>query len=385
MSDPRFAEIIHNGYGLTAAGEHVNEWTAMGSTAVFRAVSIIANTIAGLPLKSYRTDPATGQRTQINSILDDPAAQWYTPFEWAQLVMTHLVLHGNSYLLHIYGGAGQLVALFPVHPEMVQVTWKRDKDGQAYRNYCFTWSQLGPNGDTSETRINYTSDDVTHIMGLSTDGLRGVSPLRAGRNAIATGLAADKTAAKVFANGIMVSALAAVPGISREQRDQLSTDLNARLTGRDNAGKIAVINAAASLSPWTVNAEDAQFLESRQFQIEEIARMFGVPKTLLAQDGASTWGSGMSELDKFMAKYTFTGYTRAIEDRLSALLYGSPRHCEFDYAGLYRGTPDEESASLISLVASGILTIDEARAIKNLPPLPLGPAVPAPATTTEGA
>lgn len=382
LSDPRFAEIVSGGYGLNVAGEHVNEWSAMGSTAIYRAVSILANTIAGLPLKSYRTDPLTGARQRVASLLDDPAKQWYTPFEWAQIVMTHLVLHGNSYLLHIYGGAGQLVGLFPVHPDMVQVTWKRDAGGQAYRNYCFTWSQLGPNGDSSVTKLNYTSDDVTHIMGLSSDGLRGISPLRVGRNAIATGLAADKTAAKVFQNGIMVSAVASVPGINAAQRDQLSTDLNSRLTGRENSGKIAVINASATLSPWTVNAEDAQFLESRQFQVEEVARMFGIPKVLLAQDGASTWGSGIAELDKGMAKYTFTGYTRSIEDRLSELLYGSTRHVEFDYSGLFRGTPDEEAQNLASLVTAGLYTVDEARAILNLPPL--GASSPPPANPTEG-
>jgi HK97 family phage portal protein len=368
MSDPRFAEIVAGIDGTSSvAGLHVNERTALHSTAVYRAVSILANTIAGLPLKSYRTDD-TGQRVQIDSLLDDPAKKWYTPFEWCQIVMTHLVLHGNSYLLHVYNNAGGLQALFPIHPTMVHVTWKRDADGQAYRNYALTWNTMGADGNAT-TKIDYTSADITHIMGMSLDGLRGVSPLRAGRAAIGAGLAGDVAATGFFENGLQIGATASIPGITPQQAKDIARDVNSSMTGGVNAGKVAVINAAMTISPWSVDAEAGQFIESRQFQVEEVARLFGIPKVLLAQDGASTWGSGISELDKGMAKYTFTGYTRAIEERLSDLLYGSSRHVEFDYSGLFRGTPEEEAAQLATQVEAGLLTINEARAIMNLPPI----------------
>jgi HK97 family phage portal protein len=377
LSDPRFAEIVAGIDGTSAvAGTHVNERTALHSTAVYRAVSILANTIAGLPLKSYRTE-ADGTRTQIDSLLDDPARQWYTPFEWAQIVMTHLVLHGNSYLLHVYNNAGSLSALFPVHPDMVHVTWKRDASGQAFRNYCMTWNQQGADG-TAASKIDYDSRDITHIMGMSLDGLRGVSPLRAGRAAIGAGLAGDIAATGFFQNGLQVGAVASIPGITPQQAKDVSRDVNAAMGGTKNAGKVAVINAALTLSPWSIDAEAGQFIESRQFQVEEVARLFGIPKVLLAQDGASTWGSGIAELDKGMAKYTFTAYTRAIEERLSDLLYGSARHVEFDYSGLFRGTPDEEAQQLLTLVAGGLMTVNEARAVMNLPPItaPMNPVAP---------
>lgn len=398
FTDPALAEYLGLGGGHTAAGAHVSERTALGVTAVYRSVSIIATTLADLPLKSYRTDPTTDERSQVSSLLDDPCPQHYTPYEWKSLVFTWMALHGAAPLQHLYGGAGQLVGLFPVHPTHVTVRWSDPDPADFSRHREFVISGAKDKGSSSNP---YTDADFTYIMGLSIDGLHGLSPIITCRNAIGTALAGDKAAARMFVNGLLVGGLVSAEGMSKADGQEAIASLKARMAGADNAGDLVMMNAALKVQPWTQTAADGQFIESRQHQITEIARIWGMPKVLLAEDGASTWGSGIAELLRGMAKFTFRGFTTPVEERLSELLYGSTRHVEFDYAGLLAGTPEEEIQLLIQQVQAGILTNEEARAIRNLPPLPaaldpspapgqvaqppLGAAGQPPATTTEGA
>lgn len=351
----------------TDAGVVVTESTAMGSTALYRSVSLIANTVAGMPLKTYRSED--DERVSVSSIFDDPCSPWYTCYEWKHIVTVHGALHGNAYLKHIYDEAGRLVALFPIHPNLVSVRWDQGERVYTLSVPGTPKQVLGP-------------ADLTHIMfGPSSDGLTGMSPIFMLRNAIGTSLAGDSAAGKMFANGLFLGGVMSVPDADEQQAKDIKTGLKASITGSTNAGDIAVINAAMTLTPWNMNSHDAQFIESRQFQVEEIARAYGIPKVLLAEDGASTWGSGIAQLDQGMAKYTFPGYTNPIEDRLSALL-AKPRHVEFEYKELLRGTPADEIALLIQQTQSGLLTINEARAVLNLPPL-AAPDIPNASAVTE--
>lgn len=344
------------------AGVPVTQESALGSTAFFRGVSVIASTIAGLPLESFSTDAKTGARTRVNSVFDNPGAQFFTPFEWVELIMLHLILHGNAYLLHMYNPSGGLVGFFPLHPNLVTPEWVTD-DGGKIVGKRFKSNVQGVDTYHDET-------NMTHVMGLSLDGLCGVSLLTVARNAIGTGLAGDQAAARMFANGMLIGGLVTTddPSMSKEDGKALIADLKARLTGSSNAGDIALVNASLKFSPWTMSAEDAQFLESRQYQVEEIARLLGVPKVLLAEDGASSWGTGIGQLLSYMQKTTFVGWTTRIQQRLSRLL-AQPRHCEFSYDGLLQGTPMEQTQLLAAQLAAGIITTDEARAKLNLAPL----------------
>lgn len=374
LQDPALADYLGIG-GHNDAGVSVNEKTALGLTAVYRAVSLTASTLAGLPLKTYRDNApdVPGGRVQVASVFDNPGGLFYTPFEFKQIMFTHLLLHGNAYLLHIYSGAGTLVALFPIHPMMV--TPELAPDGQS-RQYKVT-------GTDGVTKI-YTDADLTHVMGPSTDGLQGLSPIRVARNALGTAIAADKAAARMFSSGLLIGGIVT----SDETLDEndaatILAGLKAKLTGTQNAGDIAIVNASLKFQPWTMNAEDAQFIESRQYQVAEVARLFGTPVQLLAQDGASSWGSGIQELVRGWQKFTLTAWTTPAEERFSRLL-ADTRFCEFEYQGLNQGSPAEEIALLVQQVQTGILTIDEARAIRNMPPLPTGSGT-APATpVTEG-
>lgn len=367
LRDPALAGYL--GYAMDEAGQRVTETTALGLTAVYRCVSIIASTVAGLPLKSFRDKD--GVRESVSSVWDDPGAGMFTRYEFVHLCMVHLALHGNAFLLHVYNGAGALAGFFPVHPLAVTVRHDRDNGGRLF--------SVSLDGET----VVYDESEMTQVMLFSTDGLTGASPIRLARNAIGTGIAGDKAAAAMFQSGLMVGGLVTSDEtLTEEDAKLVKAGLEAKMTGTHNAGGLAFVNRSLQISPWTMNAEDAQFIESRQHQITEIARMFGVPKVLLAEDGASTWGSGIAELDRGFAKYTLRGYTTPFEQRASSVTRGSS-FVEFDYKGLVQASPEVEIPLLLAQVAAGTLTVDEMRAIINLPPLPAGDVTPPPEASPQ--
>ena len=356
LRDPALADYLGLG-GQSEAGVDVTEKSALSLTAAWRAVSLTSGILAGLPLKSYRDDETTGQRQSIRTIMDNPGGDFYTPFEWKRLIFAHLLLHGNAYLLHILNTAGALSALFPLHPSLVTVKVSEDRVSREYH--------VVVHGETTV----YTADEITHVMGFSTDGVTGLSPISVERNALGTAIAGDRAAARMFSSGMLIGGIVTSDeNLDETDAETILSGLKAKLTGTRNAGDIAIVNASLKFQPWTMNAEDAQFLESRQYEVAEVARIFGVPVQLLMQDGASSWGSGIAELVRGWQKFDLTSWTAPTEERLSQVIRGSG-FCEFDYAGLNQGSPAEEIGLLIQQVQAGILTIDEARAIRNMPPI----------------
>lgn len=353
ISDPALAELF--GATPSIAGINVSESSSLGLTAVYRSVSLIAGTIASLPLKTYRT-LQDDSREGVSSFLDEPAGpNSLTPMEWKELVTIHLLLHGNAYLLHMYNQAGAIIGLQPIHPFAVSV--EMTEGGKLYTVQM-----------ADGTNRKYTTFDLTHIMGMSADGITGLSPIQMTRTAIATGIAGDKAAAKMFANGMMTGGFVSMPDLKEEQAEQIKLTFS-RLKGTDHAGELAVVNSALQFHPWTMNPADAQFIESRTHQITEVARIFGVPKVLLAEDGASTWGTGIANLIQGWQSFTLLPITTRIEQRLSRLL-AKPRYCEFEWGGLLRPTQREKIENIKLEIEAGVLTQDEGRKLLNREPLP---------------
>jgi HK97 family phage portal protein len=353
IADPGLVEIFT---GMPLTGVSVTEPSALGLTSVWRAVSAIAETIAGsLPLKAYRDQGAV--RSEVTgTFLDEPGGPTgLTKPEWVSLVVAHMVLQGDAFLAHVRGGAGQMLALVPVHPSCVAI-----ETSDTGKTFVVSVEGKPP--------VRLSEADMTHIPGLSMNGVRGLHPLSTMRAAIGSGIAADRTASNLFQNGLSVAGFVVVEGVTAEQAAETVSGLQAKASGPDNAGKLRALNRDLKFVPVMHTPENAQFLEQRQFSVEEMARLFGVPKVLLAQDGASSWGSGIAELNRWFAQTTLRGFTSRIQARLSRLL-ARGTFAEFDYAGLLSASPEREIELLISQVAAGLLTVDEARAIRNLPPV----------------
>jgi HK97 family phage portal protein len=174
----------------------------------------------------------------------------------------------------------------------------------------------------------------------------------------------------MFGNGALISGLVSTEeDVDEDEAKDIKKGLDRKVGGWENAGEVAFVNRKLRFTPWTMSAQDAQFLQSRQFQIEEIARWTGVPPHLLMQTEKQTsWGTGVAEQNRGLGRFTLLGWTMRFEQRLSRLL-ARPRFAEFDFAGLERPTPEDEIKLLIEQVKAGLLTVNEARKIRNLPPI----------------
>lgn len=364
ISDPTLAAVF--GFGPNPAGVNVGEASVIGLSAVYRAVSLISGTLAQLPMRTLR-DTGDGMRQRINSFLDNPGGpHGPTAFEWKETALWHLLLHGNAFAAHVYGGAGQLIALALLHPLCVQVELPHPDDVEQPVGGKWFYATL-----VDGTRRRFDATTMTHIMGPSLDGVRGLSVISVARNSLGTAIAGDQAAAKMFGSGLTVAGMVTPDEDAPDWEDSgaIKESVNNALTGVENTGSIAVLNRKLKFTRMTMSAEDAQFLQSRQFSIEEIARWFGVPPFELMQtDKQTSWGTGIEAQQRGLGRTTLAPWATRIEQRLSRLL-PNPRFVEFDFAGLERPTPEAEIRLLMEQVDGGLLTLNEARAIRNLPPV----------------
>lgn len=371
ISDPALASVLSIG-APNYSGVVVGEGSALALSAVYRAVALISGSIAQLPMLTLK-EPAPSLRERQKSWLDNPGGpDGPTAFEWKETVLLHLLLHGDAFLLHIFGGAGQILGLYPVHPLCVGVelatTWPDDPKRPVVGGKLYTVTMV------DGSVVKHDKATLTHIPGMSVDGIRGLSVVAIARNSLGTAIAGDRAAAKMFGQGALISGLVSADGddIDPEDVDTIKETLERRTTGWENAAAVRFINRKLKFTPWTMSAQDAQFLQSRQFQIEEIARWFGIPPHLLMQTEKQTsWGTGVAESNRGMGRTVLAPWVTRVEQRLSTLL-PTNRFVEFDFSRLERPAPEQETALLAAKVAGGLITVNEARAQLNLPGVPGG-------------
>jgi HK97 family phage portal protein len=377
ISDPAFAAMLQiGGFGLGS----YSLYTALQSPAFYRGVALISGTIASLPLKTYRNintgevddegDPIM-KREEASSFLDTTPSGPYglTSFSWRELIVFCLVSEGEVGLIHVDNAAGSLMGLMPVHPTTYTVKWV--KEGDVVRKQFMVQGESVPRYD----------DSFTQILGLSLDGMRGVSPVILFQRGIQLSAAMEIAAMSTMAKGMHVSGIASAKDEDIDEDDAkiIKAGIDSKVSGPDNAGGIAFVNKRITFTPWIQTNNDAQFIQSREFQVIEVARMLGLPPHLLGSTEKQTsWGTGISEQNSALHRYTLMPITSRIEEALSQLL-SAPKFVEFDYHGLLQGTPAEEHNQLIALVDGGIMTPNEARGVMNLPPLPGGETFKLPA------
>jgi HK97 family phage portal protein len=329
----------------------------LGVAAVWRAVSLISGSIAGLPLQTMRTID-TERTQQVTSFLDDrPAGPLsdLTPFEWTETILLHRLLHGNAYLAHVFNGAGAVIGLVPFHPMAVTPEWER-REGRLTGRKIF-------NVTTDDGRLTVFDDtEMTHIPGMSSDGLRGYSPLWVARNSFGKSIASDRAAARMFSNGAMISGMVTPDeDFDEDEAKEIKAQVDRKVSGWENAGQIAVINRKLKFTPWTMTSADAQFLESRVFEVEEVGRWFGLLPIHLSQTEKQTsWGTGVAEQHRGLARFTFQPHTKCIEQRISRVM-ARPRFVRYDYGEILQPAHEQLIPLVISQVKAGLMTPNEGR------------------------
>lgn len=353
--------------GPTAAGKNVNERSAMQLTAVYACVRILAESVAGLPVHLYKCGKNGSREKAVEHplyfLLHDEPNPEMTSFVFRETLMTHLLLYGNCYCQIIRDGRGQVTALYPLMPNQMSVD--RDEKGQLY----YTYLRSGEEADTMKKGTVYLlPEDVLHIPALGFDGLVGYSPIAMAKNSIGMGLACEEYGAKFFANGAAPSGVLEHPGTIKDIT-RLRESWNAIYGGSKNAGKVAILEEGMHYSPISISPNEAQFLETRKFQVDEIARIFHVPPHMIGDLERSTF-SNIEQQSLEFVKYTLNPWVCRWEQALTKSLL-SPKekqeYCiKFNVDGLLRGDYQSRMNGYAVGRQNGWMSANDIRELENM-------------------
>ncbi len=327
-------------FGSTTSGKAVNERTAMQTSAVYACVRILSESIAGLPLHVYRYNRDGGKertpRHPLYRLLHDEPNNEMTSFVFRETLMAHLLIYGNAYAQIIRNGSGQPIALYPLLPNKMDVS--RSKSGELLYTYYRDVDEAGLNAKGGY--ITLQKDEVLHIPGLGFDGLIGYSPIAMAKNAIGMALATEDYGAAFFANGANPGGVLEHPGVIKpEQADRLRESWQSQFGGA-NAHRVAVLEEGLKFHQMSIPPEQAQFLETRKFQINEIARIFRVPPHMVGDLEKSSF-SNIEQQSLEFVKYTLDPWVVRWEQILQqSLLLPSEKasiFIKFNLDGLLRG------------------------------------------------
>lgn len=343
------------------SGVAVTETSALHMPAVWRAVAVIANVSASLPLHTY----AVGTKDRKTAkLLDDPHPE-LTKFELWRLLYVHRLLWGNGYAQKVRNNAGQIVQLWPIRPDRVRVD--REKPSEANPSGKVFWIR-----DDNDVVRRRTTNEILHLPALGYDGVTGCSPIRAAAEGIGLGIAAEKSAARLYGSGNMISGvLQTEQRLTAEQAAQLKASWKAKLSGIESAHDIAVLDSGASFHPVTMPYKDSQFLESRQFQITEIARMFGVPLYLLMETQKSTsWGTGLEQQAQGFVTWDLAPtWLTPTEQRVTKELLPKTQYAKYQLGGLLRGDSQARAVFYRAMRDTGAFSANDIRDLEELTPI----------------
>lgn len=357
--------------GSSSAGKNVNERSAMQMTAVYSCVRIIAEAVAGLPLHFYKYKDDGGKEKAISHSLyhllhDEPNPEMCS-FVFRETLMTHLLLWGNAYAQIIRNGKGEIIALYPLMPN--KMTVDRDSNGELYYTYTKSADDVPTiKGNTVILRPK----DVLHIPGLGFDGLVGYSPIAMAKNAIGLAIATEEFGSKFFANGAAPSGVLEHPGTIKDP-SKVREAWQSQFGGSGNSGKVAVLEEGMKYTPISISPEQAQFLETRKFQINEIARIFRVPPHMLADLEKSSF-SNIEQQSLEFVKYTLDPWVIRWEQSLARSLLTDEEKkkyfFKFNVEGLLRGDYSSRMNGYATARQNGWMSANDIRELENLDRIP---------------
>lgn len=362
LTDSSILEAL--GVEKNLSGTNVTEITALGLPAVWRAMQVSCNVPASLPLHAYRTGEkgrvlATGQSANL---LDDPHPDM-TPFELWQTIYFHRKAWGNAYVRKLRNQLGQVAELWPIHPSRVKVG--RDSVGGhdgGRKVYVIDGNTDNPLSD----------DEILHFPGMGYDGVCGVSVIRAARHSLGMGLAAQEYSARLFGSGMLATGvLQTEQRLTPTQADALAARWKAKRSGLDSAHSTIVLDKGATFTQLSIDPDDAQFLETRRFQVVEVCRWFGIPPFLMFDTEKSTsWGTGLEQQALGWVKIDLLPDLTAVEQRLTKhVLRPTPVYAHYSVEGLLRGDSVARAAFYKSLWELGALSTNEIRELEERAPV----------------
>lgn len=350
-------------FGRTWSGKSVTERTAMQTTSVYACVRIIAETVASLPLHVYEYTGNGKERVYTHPlyrILHDIPNPEMNSFIMREVMMSHLLLWGNSYSQIIRNGRGEITALYPLMPE--KMTVDRGADGNLYYKY---------NSDKQGSFV-FRKDEIFHIVGLGFDGLIGHSPIAMAKNAIGLCIAAEEYGSSFFSNSGTPSGVLEHPGVLKEP-EKVRDAWNKAYGGSGNAHKVAVLEEGMKFNPISINPQEAQFLETRKFQVNEICRIFRVPPHMIADLEKSSFNNIEQQSLDFVTNTIRPWLVRIEQSIFQQLLNESERKkyfAKFNVDGLLRGDFQSRMNGYAVGRQNGWLSANDIRELEDLNRIP---------------
>ena len=357
--------------GGSTSGKRVNERSSMQMTAVYSCVRILSEAVAGLPLHMYRYTDNGGKEKAAEHplyfLLHDEPNPEMTSFVFRETLMTHLLLWGNAYSQIIRNGKGEVIALYPLMPDRMNV--ERDSKGQLYYEYTVSMDDAPT---VKGSTVILPPSEVLHIPGLGFDGLVGYSPIAMAKNAIGMAIACEEYGAKFFANGAQPSGVLEHPGTLKDP-SRVRESWQSTFGGSHNANKVAVLEEGMKYTPISISPEQAQFLETRKFQINEIARIFRVPPHMVGDLEKSSF-SNIEQQSLEFVKYTLDPWVSRWEQSMARSLLTPEEKkqyfMKFNVDGLLRGDYQSRMNGYAVGRQNGWMSANDIRELENLDRIP---------------
>lgn len=343
----------------------------MQMTAVYSCVRILSEAVASLPVHVYRYNSSGGKEKALDHplyfLLHDEPNPEMTSFAFRETLMTHLLLFGNAYAQIIRNGKGDIVGLYPLMPD--RMTVNRDEQGKIYYQY----QKSSDDAHTMHGQlVALNPRDVLHIPGLGFDGLVGYSPIAMAKNAIGLAIAAEEYGSKFYANGASPSAVLEHPGTLKDPA-KVRDSWNAAFGGSSNSHKVAVLEEGLKYTPISISPNEAQFLETRKFQINEIARIFRVPPHMVGDLEKSSF-SNIEQQSLEFVKYTLDPWVSRWEQNMMRALFSadekSTYFIKFNVDGLLRGDYQSRMNGYAIGRQNGWMSANDIRELENLDRIP---------------
>jgi HK97 family phage portal protein len=369
LKDPALKDV-YQGWagGSTSSGIVVNERAALSYSAVWAAVSTISSSVASLPLIVYKRktngrDRAPG-RNLWKIVHEEPNPEM-TPFVFFETVAANLLLNGNAYCEIERSNDGRVRALWPIPPQEVAIK-RRDDNGAIY--YEIT------RGEFSQRKKVLPSERVLHFVGLSSDGLVGYSPISQAKETIALGIATEKFGATFFGNGAWPGAVATHPEkLSAEAQERLRASWNALHKGPDKAHKLAILEEGMKLEKMGMSNNDSQFLATREFQVEEVARWYHLPPHKIQHKYSERPGGSIEAQNVEYVTDCLRPWLIRIEQEVNRKLIPERDkgkfYTEFLVDALLRGDTEARYRTYEIGKKNGWLSVNEIRRLENMNPV----------------
>ena len=361
-------------FGRSTSGKTVNEKTALSVSAVYACVRVLSESLASLPLDLFKYLPNRGSEKDrehpLYRVLHDEPNPEMTSFTFRETEMSHLLTWGNAYSQIIRNYGGQVIGLYPLMPDRMEVH-RDDTTGAIYYVYRVRKDDV-VEGLKAGDPVRLESDDVLHIPGLGFDGLIGYSPIAMMRNSIGASLAADEYSSKFYENGATPSGVLEHPGVLKDP-EKLRDSWHKAYGGSSNAGKVAILEEGLTFKSISISPADAQLIEARKFQIEDIARIFRVPPHMIGDLEHATFSNIEHQSLEFV-KYTLGPWMARWEQAMDRALLNSSekadRYIQFNAEGLLRGDLKSRNDAYAVARQNGWMSANDIRRKEGLDLIP---------------